>query len=65
MPITMSKAIEILELNVREGHKTIPHDVRDAICLAINTMRTVKYIRKGGEWSLTAPFPDEELEEGK
>lgn len=59
MPITMAKAIEILDLNVVEAHKKIPPDTRTAICLAISTMKTVRYIRKGGQWDLHALFPDE------
>jgi hypothetical protein len=62
MPITMSKAIEILDLNLKEDAKKIPHDVRDALYLAINTMGTVRYIRKGGTWDINALFPGEEAE---
>jgi hypothetical protein len=62
MPITMAKAIEILDLNMKEAHKSMPGDVKDALNLAINTMGTVRYIRKGGQWSWTAPLPGEEVE---
>ena len=63
MPISMSKSIEILELNMKEAHKSMPADVRDSLNLAINCMKTVKFIRGGGEWSFLALFPDEAPEE--
>lgn len=63
MPITMRKAIEVLDLNAKEQHKNMPPDVRDALNLAINCMRTVKFIRGGGDWSFSALFPDEAPEE--
>jgi hypothetical protein len=59
MPIKMTKAIEILTLNMKETHKKMPGDVKDALNLALNCMETVQYIRKGGSWSLTALFPNE------
>ena len=59
MPITMSKAIEVLDLNMKEAHKSMPEDVKDSLDLAINTMRTVKHIRKGGEWSWHGLLPNE------
>ena len=59
MPITMSKAIEILDLNMKEAHKTMPADVKDALNLAINTMGTVVFMRKGGQWAINALFPGE------
>lgn len=65
MPITMRKAIEILDLNAKEEHKKMSPDVRDALNLAINTMQTVLYMRKGGNWDWHAPLPNEELEEPK
>ena len=63
MPITLSKAIEILDLNVKEGHKSMPGDVKDALNLAINCMKTVKFVRGGRQWSFMALFPDEAPEE--
>jgi hypothetical protein len=63
MPIKLSKAIEVLDLNVKEAHKTMPQDVKDALNLAINCMKTVQYIRNGGNWSFQALFPDEAPEE--
>jgi hypothetical protein len=65
MPITMSKAIEVLDLNMKEAHKGMPEDVKDALNLAICTMGTVRYIRKGGQWSWTAPLPGEAPEPEK
>lgn len=59
MPIKMSKAIEILTLNMVDQHKKMPGDVKDALNLAINCMKTIQYMRKGGTWSLMALFPDE------
>jgi hypothetical protein len=55
----MSKAIEILILNMLDQHKKMPADVKDALNLAINSMDTIQYMRKGGTWSLMAPFPNE------
>jgi len=63
MPITMKKAVEILELNVKEGSKKMPPDVRDALSLAISNMKTTQFIRSGGEWDLKAMFPGEAPEE--
>ena len=57
--IKQSKAIEILELNVKEGHKTMPADVKDALNLAISNMKTVQYVRSGGLWDFKALFPGE------
>jgi hypothetical protein len=57
--IKLSKAIEVLDLNVKEAHKNMPQDVKDALNLAINCMKTVQYIRSGGDWSFQALFPDE------
>lgn len=59
MPITMSKAYEILDLNMKEAHKQMPPDVRESLNLALNTMKTVQYMRKGGVWDLHALFPNE------
>jgi hypothetical protein len=44
---------------MKERHKSMPGDVKDALNLAINCMKTVKYIRGGGEWSFTGLLPDE------
>ena len=63
MPITLTKAIEVLDLNLKESHKTMPGDVKDALNLAINCMHTVKFIRSRGECSFTTLFPDEAPEE--
>lgn len=65
MPITMRKAVEVLDLNAKEEHKKMPADVKDSLNLAINTMRTVLYIRSGGKWDLTALFPNEAPEPEK
>jgi len=63
MPITMTKAIEILNLNLKEAGIKMPRDTRDALNLAINCMHTIKYVRGGREWSFAALFPDEAPEE--
>jgi hypothetical protein len=62
MPITMTKAIEVLDFNMKEAHKTMPEDVKDSLNLAINTMGTVQFIRKGGDWNLNTLFPGEQPE---
>jgi hypothetical protein len=62
MPITMRKAIEILDLNMKEAHKSMPTDVKDSLNLAINTMATVRFIRKGGQWDINTLMPGEEAE---
>lgn len=59
MLIKMQKAIEILDLNVKEGHKKMPPDVAAALNLAINNMKTVQYVRGGGPWDFKALFPGE------
>jgi hypothetical protein len=63
MRITMAKAIEVLDLNMKEAHKDMPEDVKAALNLGINTMGTVQYIRKGGSWDIKTLFPGEEAEE--
>ena len=63
MPIKMSKAIEILTLNIVEGHKSMPGDVKDALNLAISCMLTVKFSRGGGDYAFTALLPNEAPEE--
>lgn len=65
MPITLPKAIEILDLNVKEGHKTMPEDVKMALSVAISSMKTVKFVRGGGDWNFAALFPDEAPEENE
>lgn len=59
MPIKMDKAIEILELNMREAHKSMPPDLKDSLNLALSNMHTVQYIRSGGTWDIHALFPNE------
>ena len=61
--IKMSKAIEVLDLNVREDRHKMPPDVRASLNLAINCMKTIQFIRGGKQWSFSALFPDEEPEE--
>jgi len=63
MPITISKAVEIIDLNVKEAGSKMPRDTREALLLAINALKTIKYVRGGGEWSFMALFPDEAPEE--
>jgi hypothetical protein len=63
MPIKLSKAMEILELNMKEAHKKMPPDVRESLNLALNCMKTVQFIRGGGQWSFSALFPNEAPEE--
>lgn len=63
MLITMSKSIKVLDQFAIDHHKNITPEVIAALTLSISTMRTVQYIRKGGEWSFTAPLHGEELEE--
>jgi hypothetical protein len=41
----------------------MPHDIREALSLAISCIETVKYVRGGGEWSFTALFPGEAPDE--
>jgi hypothetical protein len=63
MPITLKKAAEILDLNLKEAGSKMPRDTRDALLLAINSLKTVQFVRGGGEWSFTALFPGEAPEE--
>jgi hypothetical protein len=65
MPIKLSKAIEILDLNAKEAGKKMPEDVRDSLNLAVNCMKTVQYIRHGGSWSFLALLPDEAPEQNE
>lgn len=59
MAITQKKAIEILELNSKEGRKQMPPDVLASLDLAISEMKTVEYVRSGGLWDFKALFPGE------
>jgi len=65
MPISMSKAIEVLNLNLKEAHKNMPADIKDALNLAVCTMGTIRYMRKGGKWDILQLFPGEAPEEQK
>ncbi len=59
MPITLKKAIEVLEINVKEGRKSMPLDVFYSLNLAISSMNTVLFVRTGGRWDFNALFPGE------
>lgn len=59
MHITMKKAIEVLEINIKEGRKGMPPDVEDSLNLAISNMNTVLFVRHGGAWDFHALFPGE------
>jgi hypothetical protein len=63
MPISLNKAVEILELNIKEAGTKMPRDTRDALSLALSSMHTVAYIRGGGQWSFDTLFPGEVPEE--
>ena len=43
----------------------MPEDVKDALNLAINCMKTVQFIRGGRQWSFLALFPDEAPDENE
>jgi hypothetical protein len=59
MRIKMSKAVEILELNVKEAGKKMPPDVLAAVNLGVSTMKAVLLVRHGGSWDAHALLPDE------
>lgn len=49
----LSKAIEILELNVAQRNHRMPPDVLDALKLGIEAMKFINYCRSG---TLDPPF---------
>jgi len=65
MPIQMLKAIEILDFIIKVPDNKMPPDLKESLNLAINTMGTVRFIRKGGRWDLQALMPGELPEEEK
>ena len=63
MAIKMSKAIEVLDLNIKEAGKKMPPDVKDSLALSVSLMKAVQYVRKGGNWEPHALLPGEAPEE--
>ncbi len=49
--ITIEKAIEVLELNLKEAGNKMPLDVRDALSLSMEAMKRIRRQR-----SLTIPI---------
>jgi len=54
--ITIEKAIEIIELNIKEAGKSMPPDVRDALNLSVEAMKRIDRQRH-----LTVPTPQPPL----
>jgi hypothetical protein len=62
MPIKLSKAREILQLNYLEGGPKMPPDVKESLALAMNAMDAIKTIRQGTTVDILAPLKNEEPE---
>ena len=62
MGISITKAIEILQLNVDAKSPKMDPDVRDTINLAIAARETIHDYRKGVDTELHAPLPGEAVE---
>ena len=48
MPISITKAAEILHLNLSEASRKMPPDVRDSIALAIDALALIVALRQQG-----------------
>lgn len=57
--MTPLKAIEILELNIREARKKMPPDVLDALKLHVQAMRRLLTMRSHGINQAILPLPGE------
>lgn len=57
--ITLKKAIEILDLNVREAGSKMPPDTLDALNLSIENMKYVQHLRELGVPGILSLLPGE------
>ena len=60
--MTISKAIEILELNLKEGGKRMPADCRDALLMAVGALKRTRCARLTGQPILQGYLPGETKE---
>jgi hypothetical protein len=63
MPLTIDKALEILQLNLKEGHRSMPSDVKDALALACCALHAVKLWRRVYFPLIQDTLPGEQLTE--
>lgn len=63
MLITLSKSIEIMELNLKEADRKMPPDVYASIAIFLALARAVQLVRKGGSWDPHALLPNEKPED--
>jgi len=59
MQITLGKALEILQLNVKEAGKKMSPDTLASLKLLIALGLAVQYVRSDGSWDFHALLPDE------
>jgi hypothetical protein len=62
MPITLNKAIEIQELNLKEAGPKMPRDIRDATILGVEALKKWKLLREGRLGPIDPLLPGEEPE---
>jgi len=62
MPITLNKAVEILELNLFDSSAKMPPDCKAAVILAINGLKAWKQLREGSAGPIDLLLPGEEHE---
>lgn len=65
MVMTLLKAAEILDLNVKEADKKMPPDVKEAISLGAQSLRRIDYHRKRGHFFAQQLLPTEIGAEGR
>ena len=63
MKITLSKAIEILRLNLKLAGRTMPPDTQSAVTIAVEAMLRIQAGRNnpGSRWTETLPDEQREL----
>lgn len=60
--MTLPKAIEIMELNLKEAGSKMPPDCRDAVQLSINTMKWRKEVEEKRWLGYLVPLPGQTAE---
>lgn len=65
MDITLNKAIEIIELNIREASRKMPPDVKDSLRLLVHSAKALKDARAGDFTYIDELLPGEAAEPTK
>lgn len=59
MGLTLLKAAEILDLNLKEANKNMPPDVKEALTLGREALLRIDYHRKAGHFFAQQLLPSE------